>query len=34
MINREALEYLVNLGEKRDPIIQLDQGTFFNKRIR
>lgn len=28
MENREALEYLVNLGEKKEPIIQLDQGTF------
>ncbi|WP_409068879.1 hypothetical protein ACFLKC_14190 [Clostridium caseinilyticum] len=33
MINREALEYLVNLGEKRDPIIQLDQGTFSTKGL-
>ncbi|MDU4480335.1 hypothetical protein, partial [Clostridium sp.] len=23
-----ALEYLVNLGEKKEPIIELDQGTF------
>lgn len=28
MENREALEYLVNLGEKKEPIIELDQGTF------
>lgn len=28
MEQREALEYLVNLGEKKEPIIQLDQGTF------
>ena len=28
MENREALEYLVNLGEKKEPIIQLNQGTF------
>ncbi len=28
MINKEAIEYLVNLGEKDDPIIQLGQGTY------
>ncbi|MBM7835927.1 hypothetical protein [Clostridium sardiniense] len=28
MINKEAIEYLVNLGEKDDPIIQLAQGTY------
>lgn len=28
MENREALEYLVNLGEKKEPIINLPQGTF------
>ena len=28
MENREALEYLVNLGEKKEPIIELAQGTF------
>ncbi|WP_286910718.1 hypothetical protein [Clostridium sp. UBA1652] len=28
MENREALEYLVGLGEKKEPIIELDQGTF------
>lgn len=28
MENKEALEYLVNLGEKKEPIIQLNQGTF------
>lgn len=28
MENKEALEYLVNLGEKKEPIIQLEQGTF------
>nr|DAM15963.1 MAG TPA: hypothetical protein [Caudoviricetes sp.] len=28
MENRDALEYLVNLGEKKEPIIELDQGTF------
>lgn len=28
MINKEAMEYLVNLGEKDDPIIQLGQGTY------
>ncbi|MEO2506709.1 hypothetical protein ABHA01_02855 [Clostridium paraputrificum] len=28
MINQEALQYLVNLGEEKDPIVMLDQGTF------
>lgn len=28
MENREALEYLVELGEKKEPIIELEQGTF------
>ena len=28
MEQREALEYLVNLGEKKEAIIKLDQGTF------
>ena len=28
MINQEALKYLVNLGEEKDPIVKLDQGTF------
>ena len=28
MENREALEYLVKLGEDKEPIIELDQGTF------
>lgn len=28
MTNKEAMEYLVNLGEKDDPIIQLAQGTY------
>ena len=28
MEQREALEYLVNLGEKKEPIIELDQVTF------
>ena len=27
-ISKEALEYLINLGEKKEPIIELDQGTF------
>lgn len=26
--NKEALEYLVGLGAEKEPIIQLDQGTF------
>ncbi|CAI3194211.1 hypothetical protein [Clostridium neonatale] len=28
MENRDSLEYLVNLGEKKEAIIKLDQGTF------
>ena len=28
MINQEALKFLVNLGEEKDPIVMLDQGTF------
>lgn len=28
MINREGLEYLVTLGEEKEPIINLNQGTF------
>jgi len=28
MENKDALEYLVGLGEDKKPIIQLDQGTF------
>lgn len=28
MMNKEAMEYLVNLGENDDPIIQLAQGTY------
>lgn len=28
MINKDAMEYLVNLGEEENPIIELDQGTF------
>ena len=28
MINQEALKYLVNLGEEKEPIVMLDQGTF------
>lgn len=33
MINKEALEYLVNLGEEKDLIIELDQGTFSKKGL-
>ncbi|OSA69870.1 hypothetical protein [Clostridium botulinum] len=33
MINREALEYLVNLGEEKDPIVKLDRGTFSIERL-
>lgn len=28
MMEKEALSYLVNLGEENEPIIKLDQGTF------
>lgn len=28
MENREALEYLVRLGENKEPIVKLEQGTF------
>jgi len=28
MINKEAIEYLVTLGEEKEPIINLNQGTF------
>ncbi|NFM30648.1 hypothetical protein FDC02_04930 [Clostridium botulinum] len=33
MINREALEYLVDLGEEKDPILELEQGTFSIKGL-
>lgn len=33
MINREALEYLVELGVKEDPIVDLEQGTFTKERL-
>ncbi len=28
MENREALEYLVKLGENKEPVVELEQGTF------
>lgn len=34
MINKEALEYLVDLGMERDPIIQLEQGTFSRENLK
>lgn len=34
MINKEALEYLVDLGMERDPIIQLEQGTFSREDLK
>ena len=34
MINREALAYLVNLGEGQNPIIKLEKGTFSTKGLR
>lgn len=33
MINKEAMEYLVNLGENEDPIVQLEQGTYSKVRL-
>ena len=33
MINQEALEYLVNLGEEKDPIVKLEQGTFTKESL-
>lgn len=33
MINQEALKYLVNLGEEKDPIVKLDQGTFTKESL-
>lgn len=33
MENREALEYLVGLGMEKDPIIELEQGTFTRERL-
>ena len=33
MINSEALNYLVNLGEEKDPIVELSQGTFTKKNL-
>ncbi len=33
MINREGLEYLVGLGEGKDPIVKLDRGTFSIERL-
>ena len=33
MINREALEYLVEIGVKEDPIVKLEQGTFTKERL-
>ena len=33
MINQEALEYLVGLGEKKDPIVKLEQGTFTKESL-
>ena len=34
MINKEALEYLVDLGMERDAIIQLEQGTFSRENLK
>ena len=33
MINQEALKYLVNLGEEKDPIVKLEQGTFTKESL-
>lgn len=32
-MEREALEYLVKQGEEKNPIIQLDQGTYSKKSL-
>lgn len=34
MINKEALEYLVDLGMERDSIIQLEQRTFSRENLK
>lgn len=33
MENKEALQYLVNLGEEKDPIVTLPQGTYTKKNL-
>lgn len=33
MENKEALQYLVNLGEEKDPIVKLPQGTYSKKDL-
>lgn len=33
MLNKEALEYLVRLGEESDPIVETEQGTFSVERL-
>lgn len=33
MENKDALEYLVNLGEEKEPIITLPQGTYSTVRL-
>lgn len=33
MINKDALQYLVNLGEVNNPIIELNQGTYTTKGL-
>ena len=33
MLNKEGLEYLVNLGEEKEPIIELDQGTYSKIKL-
>lgn len=33
MISKEALEYLVNIGESNDPIVELEQGTFTKESL-
>lgn len=34
MENREALEFLVKLGEERLPVVELEQGTFTRENLR
>lgn len=33
MINQEALKYLVGLGEEKNPIVKLEQGTFTKESL-
>lgn len=33
MMNREALEFLINEGEEKNPIIELEQGTYAKQNL-